>query len=253
MLDALLECTPDILSIPVELTRDRLRGAVPSTAALYAPSAITVANLEPLSLCSSRSSPTQKSERRKSQPPFVYSPAWADRGTSPFARSRRRVACSARLLEYVAAGDNAVDFVAILEDARRRFVCAECGTELTRWQRASAAFCSAKCRYRFRDRRRYAENPERERAKARAYYWANREEVLDRSAERRGRVRVPALLSCTECGGSLELPRRVVCSSRCRDARFRRLHPEAYAAREARKVERRRKKRRAARSSEAES
>jgi hypothetical protein len=38
----------------------------------------------------------------------------------------------------------------------------------------------------------------------------------------------------------------VVCSEPCREARFRRRHPESYAAREARKVERRRERRRAA-------
>ena len=40
---------------------------------------------------------------------------------------------------------------------------------------------------------------------------------------------------------------RVICGkSKCRDDRYRRLHPEAYAAKEARKVERRRLKRREA-------
>ena len=41
--------------------------------------------------------------------------------------------------------------------------------------------------------------------------------------------------------------RRVVCSERCRDARDRRLHRDAYAAKEARKVERRRWRRRRSR------
>ena len=157
---------------------------------------------------------------------------------------RRQVSLSRGENELAGAG--AVDFAAILADARRRFVCAECGAGLTRWQRASAQFCSPKCRYRFRDRRRYVENPERERAKARAYYEANREAVLDRAAERRGRSRVPALLSCSECGAPLEGKQRVICGqSRCRDGRFRRLHPDKYAAREAAKVERRRETRRA--------
>jgi hypothetical protein len=51
---------------------------------------------------------------------------------------------------------------------------------------------------------------------------------------------------CSECGAELEGRQRVVCSSRCREARFRRLHPESYAAREARKAERRRQARRRA-------
>lgn len=38
----------------------------------------------------------------------------------------------------------------------------------------------------------------------------------------------------------------MVCSGRCREARFKRLHPESYAKREAAKVERRREARRAA-------
>jgi endogenous inhibitor of DNA gyrase (YacG/DUF329 family) len=141
------------------------------------------------------------------------------------------------------AGADAVDFAAILLDARSRFVCAECETELERWQRASAQFCSPKCRYRFRDRRRYAENTEERRARSRAYYWQNREAVLDKQAAKRGKIRSEAT-ECSECGGPLEGRRRVVCSERCRDARYRRLHPEAYAANEARKVERRREKRR---------
>jgi endogenous inhibitor of DNA gyrase (YacG/DUF329 family) len=145
--------------------------------------------------------------------------------------------------ENESTGDDRVDFVAILDDARRRFVCAECETELERWQRASAQFCSPKCRYRFRDRRWYAEKTEEMRARSRAYYWQNREAVLDKQAAKRGKIRSEAS-ECSECGGPLEGRRRVVCSERCRDARYRRLHPVAYAANEARKVERRREKRR---------
>jgi hypothetical protein len=52
---------------------------------------------------------------------------------------------------------------------------------------------------------------------------------------------------CTECGVELEGKRRVVCSATCRERRFRRLRPEAYAAREAAKVVRRREARRRAR------
>src|SRR5688572_22347436 len=58
-----------------------------------------------------------------------------------------------------------VDFDAVLDAARRNHRCAECGTELERWRWASVQFCGSKCRYRFRDRRKYAEDPERERAK----------------------------------------------------------------------------------------
>ena len=141
-------------------------------------------------------------------------------------------------------GPMPVDFDAILADARRRFVCAECGTELTRWQRTSVQFCSPKCRYRFRDRRRYAEDPEGARVRARAYYAANRERVLEKAATRRGRERPAELRHCSECGDPLEGRQRVTCGkARCRDRRFRRLHPHAYAERERQKVEQRRTRR----------
>jgi hypothetical protein len=78
-------------------------------------------------------------------------------------------------------------------------------------------------------------------AKSRRYYAENRERILARAAAKRP---APEPKFCSECGEKLEPPRRVVCSPRCRERRFRRLHPEAYAAREARKVERRRAKRR---------
>ena len=139
------------------------------------------------------------------------------------------------------------DFDAILAESRAAHRCAECSSPLERWQWASSSFCSPKCRYRFRDRRRYAENPEAARERARAYYRANREAVLEKAAARRGKVRPSEPRSCSECLAPLEPPKRVVCSGRCREARFRRLRPEAYAAREARKVERRREKRRLAR------
>lgn len=118
---------------------------------------------------------------------------------------------------------------------------------MTRWQRASAQFCKPQCRYKFRDRRRFAEDAESIRARSRAYYAATRERVLAKAAAKRGKVREPDNLSCSECGDRLEGRQRVTCgASRCRDARFRRLHPEAYAEREARKVERRRATRREA-------
>jgi hypothetical protein len=49
---------------------------------------------------------------------------------------------------------------------------------------------------------------------------------------------------CTECPNELKGKQRLVCSSRCRDGRFKRLHPEAYAERERRKVARDRERRR---------
>ena len=49
------------------------------------------------------------------------------------------------------------------------------------------------------------------------------------------------------CGVELQGRHRVTCgSSKCREARFRRLYPESYARREAAKVERRRARRRSA-------
>jgi hypothetical protein len=79
-----------------------------------------------------------------------------------------------------------------------------------------------------------------EQERSRDYYQRNRERILARMAARRGPA--PARF-CSECRVELEGRQRVVCSSRCRDARFRRLHPEAYAAKEARKVVRRRERR----------
>lgn len=135
-----------------------------------------------------------------------------------------------------------VDFDAILADARWNRLCAECGVDLELWLRPQP-FCSAKCRYRFRDRRRYAEDPEGQRERARAYYLAHREKVLEKAAERRGR-RPVVEATCSECGEPLEGGKRVVCGERrCKEARFKRLNPEAYAAREAAKVARRRERR----------
>jgi hypothetical protein len=52
----------------------------------------------------------------------------------------------------------------------------------------------------------------------------------------------PTPVVCTECGVEfLGRPDRVVCDQRkCRDARYRRLHPEAYRAKVRRKSARRR-------------
>jgi hypothetical protein len=83
-----------------------------------------------------------------------------------------------------------------------------------------------------------------DREKSRAYYAANREHVLAKAAAKRP-AREPGL--CSECGEQLEGQRRVVCSSKCAERRFRRTNPESYAARERAKVERRREKRRAQR------
>jgi hypothetical protein len=83
-----------------------------------------------------------------------------------------------------------------------------------------------------------------DREKSRDYYAANRERVLAKVAAKRP---VPSPRVCEECGDPLEGRQRVVCSARCRDARSRRLNPEAYAERERRKVERRREARRKAR------
>jgi hypothetical protein len=81
-----------------------------------------------------------------------------------------------------------------------------------------------------------------DRERSRAYYAANREAVLARAAARREPA--PARF-CSECRVELEGRHRVTCgSAKCREARFKRLHPESYAKREAAKVERRRQKRR---------
>ena len=77
------------------------------------------------------------------------------------------------------------------------------------------------------------------RRRSRQFYARNRERILEKAAARRG---PPPVRYCSECGSELEGRRRVVCSERCREGRFKRLHPEAYAAREARKVERREKR-----------
>jgi len=127
--------------------------------------------------------------------------------------------------------------------------CVECGGDLPFFpdRKSSRQFCSPKCGYKARDRARYSANPEGERERARAYYWRNREAVLEKAAARRGRTRPPERTTCTECGGPLEGRARIVCSRRCTDARYRRLHPEKYAELERRKVVRRREARRKAR------
>jgi hypothetical protein len=84
-----------------------------------------------------------------------------------------------------------------------------------------------------------------ERAKSKAYYREHREEILEKAAAKRGRPRPPERTTCEECGKNLHGRQQVSCgSATCRDRRFKRLQPEAYAAREAAKVERRRERRR---------
>jgi endogenous inhibitor of DNA gyrase (YacG/DUF329 family) len=135
-----------------------------------------------------------------------------------------------------------VDFDALVAEARRVRRCAECGVDLHHELVPRSAFCSDRCRYRFRDRRRYVENPEGERERSRRYYAEHREAVLGRAAAKRG-PRPTLDLECSECGGPLEGRQRVVCGRRCKDARFRRLHPEEYEAKEKRKAARRRERR----------
>jgi endogenous inhibitor of DNA gyrase (YacG/DUF329 family) len=58
--------------------------------------------------------------------------------------------------------------------------CPECGAEVNRRERPRALYCSDACRYRARDRDRYAADPEAAREKSRRYYHANRERVIAR-------------------------------------------------------------------------
>jgi hypothetical protein len=84
--------------------------------------------------------------------------------------------------------------------------------------------------------------------KSKAYYRAHRERLLDLAAQKRGGARAVVLPACSECGGELEGRQRLTCGSvKCRERRFRRLRPEAYAERERQKVIRRRAARRRAR------
>ena len=142
-----------------------------------------------------------------------------------------------------------VDLDAILHEAKRIRRCAECGIDLYFETVPRAAFCSDRCRYKFRDRRNHLENPEREREKSRRYYARNREAVLARRrarAEELGpRVRPNVVREprwCSECDELLERRQTVVCSRKCKDARYRRLHPEAYREKERRKAARRRER-----------
>jgi hypothetical protein len=81
-----------------------------------------------------------------------------------------------------------------------------------------------------------------DRKRSKAYYQANRGRILEKAAARRGPASAgPPLFGVR---GGARGPSAVVCSERCREARFKRLHPESYARREAAKVERRRERRR---------
>lgn len=144
--------------------------------------------------------------------------------------------------------EEAVDFDAILREARRTRHCAQCEIDLDRVTTRRSGFCSEKHYYAFRDARRYAQNPERERERSRTYYPRNREAVLEKAAARRGRARPPERTTCSECGDELAGRQRIICGkASCRDRRFKRTNPEAYAERERQKVERRRDARRKAR------
>jgi hypothetical protein len=152
--------------------------------------------------------------------------------------------------ENEAMGVRKPNFDEILRVARLTHRCAECGGERNYLVRPKSLFCSTKCGQRFRHRRRYAEDGDAQRVRSRAYYWANREKVLEKAAARRGTTRAPEPTHCSECCAELTGRQRVTCGkASCRDRRFRRLHPEAYAERERLKVERRREKRRAAKAS----
>ena len=141
-----------------------------------------------------------------------------------------------------------VDHVEILRHALRNRTCAVCGLELHHRTTPRSGFCSYQHYYKWRDARRYAEDPEAQRERSRAYYWRNREKVLEKAAAKRGRPRPPELTHCTECGDELTGRQRISCGkAACRDRRFKRLHPEAYAERERQKVIRRREARRAKR------
>jgi hypothetical protein len=80
--------------------------------------------------------------------------------------------------------------------------------------------------------------------RGRERYARDRERILAKAAAKRG---PQPTRHCLECGCELEGKERVCCgTSKCREARFRRLRPESYARREAAKVDRRRERRRSA-------
>jgi ssDNA-binding Zn-finger/Zn-ribbon topoisomerase 1 len=81
--------------------------------------------------------------------------------------------------------------VSVGEKQPKGLTCEECGQPFTDMKegRRGRRFCSPKCRYRNRDRRRYEADPEGERAKSRAYYAANRERVIARVIARQAAER----------------------------------------------------------------
>jgi len=71
-----------------------------------------------------------------------------------------------------------------------------------------------------------------------------RHQTVTRSLEQnRGRINAarrkpPAKLRCVECGGEFEGRKgKLLCSRRCKDRRYARLHPEAVRAKQRRKDE----------------
>jgi hypothetical protein len=63
-----------------------------------------------------------------------------------------------------------------------------------------------------------------------------------RSLEHYRRTHPAVVRNCSECGVELAGHRRVVCSSACRERRYRRLHPEAAAEKQRAKRARRRER-----------
>jgi hypothetical protein len=94
------------------------------------------------------------------------------------------------------------------------------------WLSSWCGECLVAANRRYRERMREQINAKR------------REEYAERQREARQRV-------CVECGASFEArPDALVCSRLCKDARYRRLHPEAYRAKQRRKAARRRERKR---------
>jgi hypothetical protein len=110
--------------------------------------------------------------------------------------------------------------------------CPKCGRTLPlnafSWDRRSAPGHSSRCHEcKVERKRRWRE--------------ANPERVAERNAARRvGTYR----LRCEECGEEFEAGRsdRKLCSRRCKDARYRRLHPEQYHEKQRRYSARRRER-----------
>jgi hypothetical protein len=65
--------------------------------------------------------------------------------------------------------------------------------------------------------------------------------AANREAYNAARRKGPTAGECVECGAPfMGHPTRLVCSRRCKDARYRRLHPDEYAAKQRRTQARRR-------------